>query len=98
MRCRSGCGPGGLTVVVFSAALLAAAPRAGTAAMLYGMGDLPGGEANSGVWAVSHDGSVAVGYSSDAGQFPPRPVYWTRDDGLVRLRDRAGAVSLCALC
>jgi probable HAF family extracellular repeat protein len=53
-----------------------------------GLGDLPGGETNSGAWGVSADGQVVVGVSESASG---REAFrWTEAGGMVGLGDLPG--------
>jgi probable HAF family extracellular repeat protein len=51
-----------------------------------GLGDLPGGDFESGAWGVSADGSVVVGSSSSASA-SQEAFLWTQTGGMVGLRD-----------
>jgi probable HAF family extracellular repeat protein len=55
-----------------------------TAASVIALGDLPGGNFYSEPYAVSSDGSVVAGYSSDAEHFH-QAFRWTEDNGMVSL-------------
>jgi probable HAF family extracellular repeat protein len=79
------------SLFVSACALSAIAGLPAAAQVFQGLGDLPGGDAFSGAYRVSRDGTTVVGYGYDGTQF--MPFRWTQGTGMVSLGDFPGGLA-----